>query len=346
MVKKNEFCASIGPLGPPAGSAGGKAPAGSPGGDAQTPVAGESGEGGVGVQPATSPTTEATRRLLLEAFDKGKRDLPWRGESDPYRIWVSEVMLQQTRVETVIPYYKRWLQRFPSMEALAAAREEDVLLAWQGLGYYSRARRLLGAARIIRERHGGRLPRAAEELRRLPGVGEYTAGAVASMAFGESVPAVDGNARRVLARLYDLPDPRPGELRELAGALVDPHRPGDSNQALMELGATVCLPRSPLCPSCPVEELCMAKARGTVGERPPRRARRPVPEVEMAVVVAFRIPGVLEAVPGEGGGKGGDWPGRFPSSSWANVPDRVFWRGCGSFPGPRWSRLTGPGTWP
>jgi A/G-specific adenine glycosylase len=271
---------------PPAGSAGD----GSPPGDA---------EGGKGAGGSTlaeeSPGAEQVRRLLLEAYDTGKRDLPWRGESDPYRIWVAEVMLQQTRVETVLPYYKRWLQRFPSLEALAAAREEDVLLAWQGLGYYSRARRLLGAARMIRERHEGHLPSKEEALRRLPGMGAYTAGAVASMAFGEAVPAVDGNVRRVLARVYDLPDPRPGKLRELAGALVDPDRPGDFNQALMELGATVCLPRSPRCQDCPLGGLCLANRRGTVAERPPRKARRPVPEIEMAVVVAVRAPGAVDA---------------------------------------------------
>jgi A/G-specific adenine glycosylase len=212
-------------------------------------------------------------------------------------------MLQQTRVETVIPYYKRWLQRFPSMETLAEAREEDVLLTWQGLGYYARARRLLWAARAVREEHGGSLPSSAAELQELPGVGEYTAGAVASMAFGEAVPAVDGNVRRVLARLYDLPSPAPAELRKLARGLVDPDRPGDFNQALMELGATVCQPRSPLCPSCPLQELCLARARDTVKERPARKTPRPVPQVEVAVVVALQVSGGSDGAGSEEGGE-------------------------------------------
>lgn len=236
------------------------------------------------------PRADEIRRSLLDAYDAGRRDLPWRGESDPYRIWVSEVMLQQTRVETVIPYYRMWLERFPTLESLAEAQEEEVLVAWQGMGYYSRARRLLGAARIVREEHGGDLPTSAEELRRLPGVGEYTAGAVASMAFGAVVPAVDGNVRRVLARLFDLPDPGGAELRDLAGALVDPVRPGDFNQALMELGAMVCLPRAPGCASCPLGNLCLARARDTVEERPVRKARPPLPEIEIVVVVAVRSP--------------------------------------------------------
>jgi A/G-specific adenine glycosylase len=232
---------------------------------------------------AGAPTV---RRLLLDAYDAGKRDLPWRGETDPYRIWVSEVMLQQTRVDTVIPYYGRWLERFPDIEALATADEDDVLRVWQGLGYYSRARRLQAGARVVRERFGGSLPGNSEGLRDLPGVGDYTAGAVASIAFGEVVPAVDGNVRRVLARLFDLPDPSPGELRALAGELVDPERPGDFNQALMELGALVCGPRAPRCGDCPLGPVCLALERGTVEERPRRKSKKPVPEVDVAVAVA------------------------------------------------------------
>ena len=206
------------------------------------------------------------RRRLLSAYDVGKRDLPWRGEEDPYRIWVSEVMLQQTRVETVVPYYRAWMDRFPTVEALAEADEDEVLRAWQGFGYYSRARRLREGARVVRERFGGCLPRSSLELRDLPGVGEYTAGAVASIAFGEVVPAVDGNVKRVLARLFDVPTPSPAELRALAADLVDPKRPGDFNQALMELGATVCTPRAPLCGECPLDSICLALERGTVND--------------------------------------------------------------------------------
>ncbi|MGM0669703.1 MAG: A/G-specific adenine glycosylase, partial [Gemmatimonadota bacterium] len=164
------------------------------------------------------------RHILLRAYDEGKRDLPWRRETDPYRVWVSEVMLQQTRVETVIPYYRTWVTRFPDLESLAAAEEEDVLRAWKGLGYYSRARNLQRAARVVRERFNGKLPADGNDLRSLPGIGEYTAGALASIAFGRPVPAVDGNVRRVLARLFDLPDPGAAELRALASELVDPRR--------------------------------------------------------------------------------------------------------------------------
>jgi A/G-specific adenine glycosylase len=201
-------------------------------------------------------------------------------------------MLQQTRVDTVIPYYGKWLERFPDLEALAAAEEDEVLRVWQGLGYYSRARRLHAGARVVRERFGGVLPEQSAELRTLPGVGEYTAGAVASIAFGEVVTAVDGNVRRVLARLFDLPDPKPSSLRSLAAGLVDPDRPGDFNQALMELGALICVPRAPRCEECPLASECMALDRGTVAERPPSRARKAIPEAAMVVLVAVvREPG-------------------------------------------------------
>ncbi|MBT8395788.1 MAG: A/G-specific adenine glycosylase [Gemmatimonadetes bacterium] len=226
------------------------------------------------------------RRLLLAAYDAGKRSLPWREETDPYRIWVSEVMLQQTRVETVIPYYERWLERFPDIEALAEAQDDDVLRAWQGLGYYSRARRLHQGARIVKERYSGTLPRNSEGLRELPGVGQYTAGAVASIAFGEAVPALDGNVKRVFSRLYDLVDPRPADLQGLGQDLVDRERPGDFNQALMELGALTCLPRTPRCEECPLETQCLALARGTVGERPSTRPRKTIPEKDVDVLVA------------------------------------------------------------
>jgi A/G-specific adenine glycosylase len=245
----------------------------SPGPDGSTP-----GSGSVG--------TADLRRLLLDAYDARRRDLPWRGESDPYRVWVSEVMLQQTRVETVVPYYKEWVERFPDLESLASADEEEVLRLWQGLGYYSRARNLLDAARVIRERYQGEIPSSASGLRALPGVGEYTSGAVASIAFGEVVPAVDGNVRRVLSRLFDLPDPSPAELTELAGSLVDPLRPGDFNQALMELGAVTCKPTSPDCSSCPLSGRCLARRRGTQADRPLRKSRRPIPKTQAVVVVA------------------------------------------------------------
>jgi A/G-specific adenine glycosylase len=225
---------------------------------------------------------------LLSWFDARRRDLPWRNDPDPYRVWVSEVMLQQTRVEAVVPYYLAWLRRFPSIDALADADLGEVLKGWEGLGYYARARNLHRAARLVRERHGGQLPADPEALRALPGIGEYTAGAIASIAFGLPVPAVDGNVRRVLSRLFDLEDPTPVELRRLAAELVPADRPGDFNQALMELGATTCTPRSPACEACPAAELCRARAAGTQAERPRRRRAKPLPEdgVGTAVVVS------------------------------------------------------------
>jgi A/G-specific adenine glycosylase len=225
------------------------------------------------------------RGRLLGHYDLHRRELPWRGETDPYRIWISEVMLQQTRVETVIPYYKRWMERFPDLQTLALADEDDVLSAWEGLGYYARARNAHRAARMMRERHDGQLPSELAALRSLPGFGAYTAGAVASIAFGARAPAIDGNVRRVLSRLLDLPAPSASELATHAGRLLDPERPGDSNQALMDLGATVCTPRTPRCDTCPLHPECLAAARGTVSARPESRPRRGVPQRSFLVTV-------------------------------------------------------------
>lgn len=225
---------------------------------------------------------------LLAHFDAHQRDMPWRDTSEPYAIWVSEVMLQQTRVDTVRPYYERWLERFPTIQALADADLDDVLREWQGLGYYSRARNLHRAARLVRERHGGALPGDVGSLRALPGVGDYTAGAVASIAFGIAAPAVDGNVRRVLSRLHDLEDPTATELRAIAAGMVPPDRPGDFNQALMELGATICTPRSPDCPACPLREWCRARARGTQAQRPRSRPGKPLPEESVSSLVLVR----------------------------------------------------------
>jgi A/G-specific adenine glycosylase len=233
----------------------------------------------------------ALRRRLLAWWDAAHRDLPWRfaaGSADPYRVWVSEVMLQQTQVATVIPYYRRFVRRFPSIQGLARAEEEQVLAAWSGLGYYTRARNLHRAAREAITRHGG-LPQTFEELRRLPGFGPYTAGAVASIAFGLPVAAVDGNVGRVLSRLFLVEvDPHARAFRErvhsYAEALVASRRrrsgpgaardrPGDINQALMELGALVCRPGTPRCERCPVEPLCGARKAGRERELPLARRR-------------------------------------------------------------------------
>jgi A/G-specific adenine glycosylase len=217
------------------------------------------------------------RRELLSWFDRHRRDLPWRRTQDPYRIWVSEVMLQQTRVEAVLPYYDRFLGRFPSVDALALAPLDEVLALWSGLGYYRRARQLHAAARRIVD--AGEFPRTIERLLELPGVGAYTAAAVASIAFGAAVPVLDGNVERVMARQLALAqDPKRAASRarllDAAAALLDPARPGDSNQALMELGATLCLPRQPRCQLCPLLPGCGAAAEGRPELYPPPRRRR------------------------------------------------------------------------
>ena len=231
---------------------------------------------------------ETFRRALLDHFDRRRRSLPWRRGRTPYRVMVSEFMLQQTRAETVIPYYDRWLRRFPGWDALADASADDVLLAWKGLGYYRRAQRLHRTAMIVRERYDGRLPEDPAELRTLPGVGEYTAGAVASIAFGLPVPAVDGNVKRVLSRLMDVGDPTAALLRDEATRLLDPERPGDFNEAMMELGAIVCTPRAPRCDDCPVRPHCSANKAGTVADRPLVRQRRPLPRVNYITAVIVR----------------------------------------------------------
>lgn len=228
----------------------------------------------------------AFRRCLLTYYHEGARALPWRqSPQDPYAVLVSEFMLQQTRVETVIPYFQRWMDRFPSLEALSEASLEEVLKLWQGLGYYSRARNLHQAVQEVRERFGGELPRTPEELRTLPGVGPYTAGAVASIAFQEPAAAVDGNVRRVLARIMDVAEPSPRELEGWALELVDRERPGDFNQALMELGSRVCTPRTPRCGDCPVSGFCRALSAGTVDDRPRKKARTSIPTSQEAVAV-------------------------------------------------------------
>jgi len=221
---------------------------------------------------------------LLEWYGRHGRDLPWRRTRDPYHIWVSEVMLQQTRVETVIPYYQRWMEQFPTLQALAEAPEEQVLKAWEGLGYYSRARNLHQAVREVAERYGGSVPDDPEAVAGLKGVGPYTAGAILSIAFNRPVPAVDGNVLRVIARLYAIADDialpaTRTAIAKLVRAMIPEGRASDFNQALMDLGATICTPRSPRCLLCPVREACEGLRAGKVGELPVKgkaRAPRPV----------------------------------------------------------------------
>ena len=230
------------------------------------------------------------RAALLAWFAQSQRDLPWRHWRDPYRIWISEIMLQQTRVATVIPYYRRFLERFPTVGELAAAPEEEVLRMWSGLGYYRRARNLQIAARQIVAGHGGEFPRHRAEVLELAGIGEYTAAAILSIAFGERLAVLDGNVARVLARL----DARRGDLREAgrwrslqhrADELLDGEAAGDWNQAMMELGATLCTPGSPQCLLCPVRQFCEAHKLGIAGQLPEKRPKRAEVAVRLAAAV-------------------------------------------------------------
>jgi A/G-specific adenine glycosylase len=232
-------------------------------------------------------------RALLGFFDANQRDLPWRHRPNAYRTLVSELMLQQTVVATVIPYFHRFMARFPSLAALAAADEGDVLAQWSGLGYYSRGRNLHRAARLVVERHGGDLPADEVALRALPGVGPYTAAAIAAIAFGIRTFPLDGNGARVFARVFDERDPidKPvvrERLRSRASTLVPADRPGDFAQAVMDLGATVCTPTSPRCPTCPVSIHCGAQRAGRQGELPVRLQKAPKREVAVACAAIER----------------------------------------------------------
>ena len=243
---------------------------------------------------------------LLAWYRRAARDLPWRRTRDPYAIWVSEIMLQQTRVETVKPYYRAFLGRFPTVEALASAPLDDVLAAWSGLGYYRRARLLHRAAQAIVERHGGKLPAEAAALAELPGFGPYTTAAVASIAFGLPEACVDGNVARVLARWTCTEgDPRePAALaryRKLAAAIVPAGEAGDFNQAMMELGATLCGPGEPACLACPVAKGCLARASGRQREIPARRKAKERPVLALAAAYAERGGKVLLARRGDEG---------------------------------------------
>lgn len=246
------------------------------------------------------PDAPVVASALLAWADQGNlRDLPWRREPrDPYVVWISEVMLQQTQVAAVIPYLERWLERFPTVEALAAADLAEVLKAWEGLGYYSRARNLHRAAQVVVQEHDGRLPADRRSLLALPGVGKYTGGAILSIAFGQRAAVLDGNVKRVLARVYDVEEEigrsaAETRLWRLAEALVETLEPGQAgrlNEALMDLGATVCLPQRPRCLLCPLHALCLARQRGTQEERPVRRRRKPLSHFDVTAAV-LRRPG-------------------------------------------------------
>ncbi|MFN8373400.1 MAG: A/G-specific adenine glycosylase [Anaerolineae bacterium] len=235
---------------------------------------------------------------LLLWYDQHAADLPWRSTRDPYRVWLSEIMLQQTQVETVRDYYTRFLAAYPTVAELSTAPLNDVLKLWEGLGYYSRARNLHRAARMVVQQWQGYFPSSLEDLQKLPGIGRYTAGAISSIAFGLAAPVLDGNVMRVFARLTDLADdvtqPRTQKhLWSLAEDWLSSERPGDYNQALMELGRTVCKPRSPSCAVCPIRTHCLAYARGTQAQRPVKKAKDPTPHYQVAAGIIYNSRGQI-----------------------------------------------------
>ncbi|MCO5189099.1 MAG: A/G-specific adenine glycosylase [Anaerolineae bacterium] len=239
---------------------------------------------------------ETIAPLLLAWWDAGHADLPWRQTRDPYLIWVSEIMLQQTQIATVIPYYNRWLAQFPTINALAEASVDDVLKLWEGLGYYSRARNLHAAAQIVSAQYGGVMPRTAHDLQKLPGIGRYTAAAIASIAYDEPVAVLDGNVIRVLTRLFDIADDvtvaaTKRLLWDSAEKCVPDDRPGAYNQALMELGQRICITGSPECHRCPLTRLCLAQQRGTQMERPVRPPRKRIPHFDVVAGIITRDDG-------------------------------------------------------
>ncbi|ABO65850.1 A/G-specific adenine DNA glycosylase [Geobacillus thermodenitrificans NG80-2] len=230
------------------------------------------------------------QRDLLDWFARERRDLPWRQDRDPYKVWVSEVMLQQTRVETVIPYFEKFIRQFPTLEALADADEDEVLKAWEGLGYYSRVRNLHAAVKEVKERYGGKVPDNPDEFSKLKGVGPYTVGAVLSLAYGVPEPAVDGNVMRVLSRLFLVTDDiakasTRKRFEQIVREIMAYEQPGAFNEALIELGALVCTPRRPSCLLCPVQAHCRAFAEGVPEELPVKTKKTAVKQVPLAVAV-------------------------------------------------------------
>lgn len=270
------------------------------------------------------------RRLsfkLLSWYRAHGRTLPWRGHPDPYAVWVSEIMLQQTRVETVFPYFEKWMQLFPTVEALASASEQNVLNAWEGLGYYSRARNFHKAAKIVVEKYNGELPRDLDELGKLPGIGRYTVGALASIIYGMDEPALDGNLKRVYARLFDVSEPSDspnGEkiLWQIAKDNLPKGQAADFNQALMDLGALICLPKNPRCLLCPVMTFCKARENGTQDIRPVKKPKSETPLYVHAAAVVVRKGKVLLAQRPSQGLLGGMW--EFPNARISGDPAKAL----------------------
>ena len=258
---------------------------------------------------------EEFNRLLLGWYGIHARVLPWRKKTDAYAVWVSEIMLQQTRVDTVIPYYQKWMNLFPDVQSLAAADEQQVLAAWEGLGYYSRARNMLKTARLVCEKYDGRFPSSTAELKHLPGIGRYTAAAVASIGYNADEAVLDGNVKRVFARIYQIDEPvnTPGGekiLWPMVQALLPAGRGSDFNQALMDLGATICIPQNPACEKCPVSKLCVSFRDHRQEDYPKLREKPPIPHYTVSAAVLRRDGRVLIARRPSKGLLGGLW--EFP----------------------------------
>lgn len=252
---------------------------------------------------------------LLAWYDIHARVLPWRSDPSPYHVWVSEIMLQQTRVDTVIPYYTRWITRFPTLESLASADQNEVLQLWEGLGYYGRARNLHKSAQLIVSQHAGNLPQDFKELLSLPGIGRYTAGAILSIAFNQSAPAVDGNIRRIYSRLINCHEPigtpkNDNLICQFAKSVLPQNRPGDFNQALMDLGSACCLPDNPLCERCPIQIDCLAFSHKTQSILPVKPQKQPIPHWVVGAGVIMQDSHVLLAKRPQKGLLGGMW--EFP----------------------------------
>jgi A/G-specific adenine glycosylase len=246
----------------------------------------------------TETVTLQIQGNLLKWFHANARNLPWRKNRTPYAVWVSEIMLQQTQVATVVPYFNRFMKRFPTVETLARAKQDTVLKHWEGLGYYSRGRNLHKAAKLIVSDYGGQLPDTLDELQNIPGIGRYTAGAIASIAFNRPAPILDGNVIRVLCRLFCIEgnpkdDVTKKQLWQLAETLVHTKHPGDFNEAMMELGAMVCTPKNPLCPNCPLKNHCQAMKTGRQTELPFKQKQAPLPHYTIVVGIVFKDDKIL-----------------------------------------------------
>lgn len=288
-------------------------------------------------------TSQSAASDLLDWYDRHARTLPWRvppavdDAADPYRVWLSEVMLQQTTVAAVAPYFHKFVSLWPRVEDLAAAEDAAVMAEWAGLGYYARARNLLKCARVVTSEHGGRFPDTAERLRKLPGIGPYTAAAIAAIAFGRPETVVDGNVERVMSRLFAVETPLPtakSELTELAASLTPEERPGDYAQAVMDLGATICTPKSPACGICPWMPRCSARMRGIAPDLPRKLPKKAKPVRFGHVYIARRTDNaVLTEIRPERGLLGGMLA--FPSTDWAEIappdtpPQDALWHEIG-----------------